>query len=180
MVKTIFSKLLFSIFLISMVFGQEGASAGQDMQSCGDPTARFDVKTEKGQGLAQPEAGKSLLHFIEDDTEWQVSAKPVTRFGLDGTWVGATYGNSYFYVSVTPGVHHLCASWQPASLIPNDKRKPYTAAHFTAEAGGVYYFMAENTFLKGGGARLNLKPLDSDEGQLLIKTLKFSTSLKRK
>ena len=33
-------------------------------------------------------------------------------FGIDGAWTGASHGNSYFSVSVDPGVRHVCVATQ--------------------------------------------------------------------
>jgi hypothetical protein len=58
-----------------------------------------------------------------------------------------------------------------------------SAAHFTAEAGGVYYFEVTNTFLRGDNSAITdmkLKPLDSDEGQLLAKQYAVSVSKPKK
>ena len=40
------------------------------------------------------------------------------RLGMDGTWTGADNRTSYFVMEVTPGVHHLCASWQSSPKMP--------------------------------------------------------------
>ncbi len=68
---------------------------------------------------------------------------------------------------VDPGEHPVCASWQFGAIL--GKGKLASAAHFTAEAGGAYYFEVKNTFLRGENSAItdmSLKPLDSDEGQL--------------
>jgi hypothetical protein len=79
-------------------------------------------------------------------------------------------------VSVDPGEHHLCASWQTAVILRQGHQT--AAAHFTAEAGGVYYFRVKNTWVRDlGTAGISLAPLDSDEGQLLAS--KFSVSVFR-
>ena len=52
---------------------------------------------------------------------------------MDGTWVGATKGNSYFATSLDPGVHHLCAVLG----------KKVDAEPLTVEAGKTYYFQLE-------------------------------------
>lgn len=56
------------------------------------------------------------------------------------------------------------------------------AAHFTAEAGNVYYFRVKNTWVRESGttARISLKPLDSDEGLLLASKFSLSTSHPKK
>jgi hypothetical protein len=115
-----------------------------------------------------------LVYFIENDSQFDSFPSPTTRIGIDGEWVGATHGNSYFYSSVLPGVHHLCASWQKAVLVLQGRQT--AAAHFTAEAGKVYYFEVKNTWHRDHGAgEISLRSLDSDEGQLLANKFSFST-----
>jgi hypothetical protein len=146
---------------------------------CGAAGAKFDVKTDSERHpLAEPEAGKALVYFLEDDSEFGSTPKPTTMASLDGQWIGATHGNSYFYFSVDPGEHHLCASWQTKVLLGQDLQT--AAAHFEAAAGGVYYFQVKN---KGGhysAAGTSLKPLDSDEFLLLASTFSFSASHEKK
>ena len=95
------------------------ASAGQVWantlpQACGDDKVKFDVTTEESQAApAAPAEGKAQIIFIETENERVTLAGDATiRFGMDGAWVGANNGNSYFALTVDPGVHHLCASWQ--------------------------------------------------------------------
>jgi hypothetical protein len=40
---------------------------------------------------SQPESGKALVYFIEDDSTFNSSPKPTTRAGIDGNWVGVTH-----------------------------------------------------------------------------------------
>jgi hypothetical protein len=147
---------------------------------CGEPNAKFDVKTEKTQRpVVQPQTGKALVFFLEDDAAFGSSPKPTTRAGIDGKWVGATHGNSYFFVPVDPGEHHLCASWQSAAIIGQGKKT--AAAHFTAEDGGVYYWRVRNTWSHDVGvADITLRELDTDEGALLASHFAFSTFHEKK
>lgn len=134
--------------------------------ACGAAAVKFDVKTDKtNHSTEQPQDGKALVYFVEDDTEFESFPKPTTRIGLDGEWVGANHGNSYFSFVVSPGEHHLCASWQ--SLVIVGAKETSAVAHFTAEAGKVYYFRIKNTWLRVHAAQVDLSPLDSDEGMLL-------------
>jgi len=146
---------------------------------CGVAGAKFDVKTDSARHpVTQPEAGKALVYFLEDDSEFGSTPKPTTMASLDGQWVGATHGDSYFYFSVDPGEHHLCASWKTRVLLGQDLQT--AAAHFVAAPGGVYYFQVKN---KGGSSRkagTSLEPLDSDEFLLLASTFSFSTSHEKK
>ena len=162
-------------FLLALpVFAQNKLTDTALTPACGPDDAKFAVKTAKsGRPAIQPDEGKALVIFVEDDSEFASHPKPTTRTGLDGNWIGATHGNSYFSFSVDPGEHHLCASWQTSIIVGQGHKT--AAAHFTAEAGTVYYFRAKNTWARDvGTADISLKPLDSDEGQLL--TSKFSLS----
>ena len=68
-----------------------------------------------------------------------------------------------------------CASWQ--STVGIGSRNKSAAAHFTAEAGGVYYFSVKNSWLRDSMIMgIELVPLDSDEGQLLASKFSYSTS----
>jgi len=148
---------------------------------CGNPEANFSVDTVKGAHPSQPDAGKALVYIIENDSNFNSVPKPTTRDGLDGKWVGATHGNSYLYFLVDPGVHHLCASWQKAVLIGKGRRT--AAAHFTANAGGVYYFEVKNEFFESSSSEVidvTLAPIDSDEGQILVSSFSLSNSSEKK
>jgi len=174
--------LIFFLFA-SPVLAQNKFADAAIAPGCGAEDARFDVKTHKGQHpIAQPETGKALVYFIEDDSEYGGLFGPTTREGLDGMWVGATHGNSYFYVSVAPGEHHLCASLQPVG--DSDKTQTRAVAHFTAEAGNVYYFRVKNSWRRDygpvGAGVIDFAPLDSDEGLLLASTFSLSTFHLRK
>jgi hypothetical protein len=99
-----------------------------------------------------------------------------TRFGLDGGWVGATKGDSYFTLTVDPGERNLCASMQSA---PSNRKKEFThVASFTAEAGKVYYFEAQITIVPIPS--LELSQLSEAEGKYRLKAWKFSTSKPKK
>jgi hypothetical protein len=177
MIKSMLLLTVFAVFPVtSSVFAQI-SSAGAP--GCGAPNIKFKVTTEKGHPRsAQPDAGKALVYFIEDDSDFESFPKPTTRIGVDGEWVGAMHGNSYFYFSVDPGVHHLCTSWQTTVVLAQGHKT--AAAHFTAEAGGVYYFEVKNKWLREhGSAGTSLNPLDSDEGQLLVDKFSLSTSQRR-
>ncbi len=116
-----------------------------------------------------------MIYFMEDDCSFESRPRPTTRLGVDRKWVGANHGDSYFYVSVDPGEHHLCASWQ--SFVVFQAHETSAAAHFTAEPGHTYYFRVRNTWLREHGVtHVELTPLDRDEGQLLASRSALSTS----
>jgi hypothetical protein len=169
-------KILFSIlFLLSTTFAEDKAAAGQPLGACGSEAVRFDVSTRSSQEpLPQPEAGKALLYFLQDEAGFLSRPRPTTRLGIDGNWVGASHANSYFYVAIEPGEHHLCANWQNIVTL-FDGRKT-AVAHFTAEAGKNYYFRAQNFWSEDSRARMEFGPLDSDEARLLMSQFSLSAS----
>lgn len=139
--------------------------------ACGDDKIKFDVTTQKDQPTpAPPQAGKAQIVFIEDQNEAHNPFNPweTVRFGMDGVWVGANKGNSYFTLDVAPGTHHLCASWQGGT-------KGFDLAPVTAEPGKVYYFAAEVTDSKYY-YHMGLSQLNDDQGKYRVKAWKLSTS----
>ena len=175
------SAMVISFSLCARALDNSGHSSGPGAPGCGEDAAKFAVDNDAGQAAAKAEPGKALVYFIEDDSNFGSFPKPTTRMGVDGKWVGATHGNSYMAFAVDPGEHHLCASWQFGVIL--GKGKMASAAHFTAEAGGVYYFEVKNTFIRGDNSAItdmSLKPLDSDEGQLLANKYAVSVSKPKK
>jgi len=141
---------------------------------CGDDKVKFEVKTESGQplpaGLAE---GMAEIVFIENQNQMITPFHYATvRFGMDGAWVGANKGNSYFVLAVAPGIHHLCASWQ-SDL--ETLKKDVKATSFTAEAGQVYYFASEIVASRDT-LIFNFSEMNEDEAKYQLKSLKLSTS----
>jgi hypothetical protein len=145
---------------------QQGTSA------CGNPTIKFDVKTADSiSKIPQPDAGKALVVFVAKDAGTALAS--TTRVAIDGKWVGATHGSSYFYFSVEPGIHHICTltKFNQVWAHPEDT----AAAHFTSIAGETYFFEAKNyAFVDSQQFDVTLMPLDSDEGPLSIRNLPSS------
>jgi len=177
-------KLLMAMVLLAIAspaFGQAQTPAAASVPGCGAANVEFNVKTDNKQRPApQPEAGKAHVYFLQDDAEFLSRPRPTTRFGIDGAWVGATHSNSYFYVTIDPGERHLCASWQGFVGLAPQRRE--AAIHFTAEAGNNYYFRAKDIFSiqTKVPAVVLLKPVDSDEGELLIGQFSLSISTPKK
>jgi hypothetical protein len=149
---------------------------------CGADAAKFEVSTEKQrQSVGKPDTAKALIVFLQDDGQFFSRPRPTTRFGIDGTWIGATSADSYFSVAVEPGEHHLCAKWQNFIGFTFGEGMNTAAAHFTAEAGGVYFFVARDRCNKHDTPpEVKLLPLDSDEGQLLTGKFSLVTSRPKK
>jgi hypothetical protein len=170
--------ILIIAVLASSAFAADQATVAAAESACGPSNIQFDVKTDKGQhptALAQD--GKALIYVIEVfEKPGNQLAKPTTKVGLDGNWVGANKDNSYFFFSVNPGDHHLCMAWQ-STLKQYSKQVALTS--FSAESGKAYYFTAriiEHDEGRGAWFTVDLGPVNSDEGQLLVASSAFSTS----
>jgi len=170
--------LFLAAFLIAPV--RLPAQSAVGAPGCGPDNEHFDVKTKKTE---RPEIkidpAKALVYFLQDDREFESIPRPVVRMGIDGKWVGATHGNSYFFTTVDPGEHHLCASWQTNVTIGEPKQGG--ALHFTAEAGQIYVFSVRDRWFREHGSKpLIFEPIDSDQGKLLMNQFALATSKPRK
>jgi hypothetical protein len=174
--------LLILAVVASSVFAAGQATVAAAESACGPGNVRFDVNAEKDQHpKATAQDGKALVYVVEvfEKPRNQI-AKPTTKIGLDGSWVGANKSNSYFFFPVEPGEHHLCMAWQ--SILKGYSKK-VALSGLTAEAGKTYYFRArimEHDQGDGAWFTLDLEPVNGDEGQLLIATSAFSISHPRK
>src|SRR5579862_4400080 len=177
--------LLFASWLVSIA-SADPQSSSSDEPGCGPAAIKFQVHTDRNQhAVPNPQPEKALVVFLQDDAQFNSTPKPTARFGVDGTWVGATHANSYFYVFLDPGEHHLCTSWQSRVVLTRPARST-AAAHFTAEAGKTYYFRARDSVTSdfNGAAVSNpevkLEPLDSDEAKVLLNSFVLSQSHAKK
>jgi hypothetical protein len=149
--------------------------------ACGVEKATLPVKLQKdthalvGQApihpaLTDPAPGKAELIFIED-ADFRQSCflcSIATRVGIDGRWVGANQGNSYFAIAVAPGEHHICTDWQ--STDPDLKSKT-GLGEIKAEAGQVYFYRVRITRI---GFGLELVPVDRQEGSFRLRSASLS------
>ncbi len=127
--------------------------------TCGQESVSFKVTTDKSQHpLPAPEPGKARVFVI--------GRAPTTSIAMDGKWLGAASYSTYFFLSLDPGLHHLCAR---AFNWPN---LGFAAHSLDAKAGETYYFATRIPRSED----LELVPLDSDEAALLLSQSKFSTS----
>jgi hypothetical protein len=153
------------------VIAQDRSADLRAAAGCGPAATEFSVKVDKNQHVVtQPEPGKALVYVIAQenlDDSYNIG-DITTRVGLDGTWVGANYGESYLSFPLTAGEHHVCVDWQ-SSLA--SRQQLSEAAELTAEAGKTYYFRTWilPTGLAGGHREgLWLEQVDSAEGLLLL------------
>lgn len=137
--------------------------------ACGNDKIIYDVSTQAGRPAPSPPAeGKAQIVIVEVKYGLDVTA----RIGLDGQWVGADKGDSYFAFDVSPGVHHMCANWQ-SSLRSWDRQVGLLALN--AEAGKVYYFEVKVIMSKYFND-FTFTPLNEDEGRYLVSTGRLATA----
>lgn len=157
--------------------------------ACGADAVKFHVNTQKNQSQpAGPNADEAQIIFVEtiesDTGSFCIGCDVTTRFGVDGAWVGANKGDSYFVYNVPAGEHHLCVNWQSRFHTLN---KNVDVASLNAETGKTYYFEARVAIesrdvgqkLPMEINRLYLKQLNEDEGKYQVKISALSTA-KRK
>ena len=151
---------------------EDRAAVTRALSACGPDEVRFEVQTRATGPVAEPGADKALVYVIEVFNKKYELEGPTVRVGLDGAWVGATKGDSYFSFSVTAGEHHLCTEWQSRF-----KRlsKNVALASFAAEEGKTYYFRARITEQTSLAFTFDLDPVNEDEGKLLVASSAFST-----
>jgi len=143
--------------------------------ACGPDKIQFDVKTKSVPlALLTPEPGKALVVLIET-LDGSFLMPPSTRFAIDGQWVGANRGNSYFVISVTPGEHRVCSGWQGALSEVRDRSD---MSPLDAQAGKVYFFESKVKYTgqtTSEGA-FRFKQITDEQGQERVKVSKLSSS----
>jgi hypothetical protein len=162
------SKLFLLLLCAPFVSGVCASAKTALPDACGDDSVKFDVKTEKHQPApAPPPAGKAQIVLIQSMGRL-VMPEFATRFGLDGLWVGANKGDSYFALNVDPGVHHLCATGGGSGFRGTE------VASISLEPGKVAYY--EGMFLiETNPITFMLSPLTEDEGRDRVKAWKLAT-----
>ena len=163
------------------VHAQNQEAAARTAAGCGADNVQFDVKTDKSlHPQGQAPAGKALVYVFEvektDPAAFKVGAVTI-RIGLDGQWVGANHGNTYFYFSVDPGDHSICANWQ-SSL--GRLSKLASAISLKAEAGQVYYFLTKVAERSRDNPAVWMEAVDPAEAKLLIASSSLSNSHPKK
>lgn len=157
--------VLTAFFIATSALAQSTASLPS---ACGPENVRFNVRLNQSpSSRAMPEPNKATVYFIQDNgtRSFGIGVHITARIGVDGSWMGAVKDNSYLPVFLEPGEHHVCVNLDSDFL-----RNPVEFAHFTAEAGKVYYFRSR--YVSDGF--LLLGPADNDEATYLITTVPLS------
>ncbi|GAC1635910.1 MAG: hypothetical protein NVS9B14_13770 [Candidatus Acidiferrum sp.] len=166
MSKTIILSSLLALLALP-AFAQNPVASGG---GCGPSPSQFDVRADKNRHpVASPDAGKALVFVFED-----IERGPTMRIGVDGKWIGANKGKSYFFFSVDPGDHQVCTNWQSGTFKGTAKRFG-SAMTLKAEAGKVYYLRIQVYERSEHDHNVKLEPVETAEGQFLTAASAFST-----
>ncbi len=161
------------VVLAGSAFAQ--VAPADSMAACGRANVSFKVKLDQSQHTVMPPApGKARIYFLQEAGTDYTFGFPTVKMAMDGAWVGANHGNSYFSVSVEPGEHHICVMLQSALV-----EQRVELAHFTAEADKVYYYRTR-LLLSRGLELLELDAIDSDQGKYLVSTFPLGISSVKK
>ncbi len=171
------------LFLASPATPQDDAAAIRAAAGCGPEWVQFDVHTDKKKHpFAAATQEKAVVYVFEDEIReetWYIGSVLI-RVGLDGAWVGATKGRSYFFFTVAPGEHHLCAD---RHIMLQKSAKLTSAVSLTAEAGKVYFFRARveerNEPQYPPSVKLE-QVTDNAQAMLLVSSSAFSVSHAKK
>ena len=174
----VLATLLSSVVLCSMPAFSQDAAITAAMSTCGPKDDRLKVSSENARSLlSQPEPGKALVYVIEDDGVINniVGGGITWRIGVDGAWVAGLNRHSPFTsFSLPPGEHHLCVNWQSSVELA----KATNLAHLDAEVAKTYYFRIRKWDTQSA-VYVDLSPVDSDQGKLLV-ALQAATTRNKK
>lgn len=163
--------LLLAIFLGSMPsLAQDDSAVARTAAGCGPSEQMFNVQTtDNKHPVGQPAPDKALVYFFVD-----LLNAPTMRVGVDGIWVGANNGKSYFFFQVSPGQHNVCTEWQSGTFKKTSERIG-EAMQLTAEPGKTYFVRLNFAY-----QRMHLELSDEAEGHFLIGSSLFATSQPKK
>lgn len=155
------------VLLACCAFGEDVAPrANIESAACGPLNVKLAVRIDQAQHpTPAPPEGKALIYVVNQEIH--------DNIGIDGKWLGANDRDTYFFVAVDPGEHHLCAyaTYWGASWI--------SLHSLEAKAGATYYFLPTPIGDGGRGGRYALEQLDPDEGKYLVSKASFGTSQPR-
>lgn len=163
--KTLAAVLLFAGYGLA----QQSSTPPTLHEACGPLQVNFDTSISNDKPPSQPAPGKALVYVAAE--------MPIVtlKIGMDGAWMGATHGRSYFSFSIDPGEHHLCIQWQSHRGFS----RMLSFARLNAEPGKTYYFRGRIYGLVNP-QYLDLDLIDPDEGQYLVASSPLSVSHPKK
>jgi hypothetical protein len=146
------------------------AMAGKLPSACGSFGAHPSIRLQSyAKSLSPIPTGMARLVFVQ-----QIGICPhcgVVRVALDGKWIGANKGDSWFAATIPPGEQHICVAWN-APFVKITNRIQLT--ELNAKPGKTYYLETTAVTGKYQINRLLLATTTQDEADFLISNLKMS------
>jgi hypothetical protein len=103
-----------------------GGGAALEARACGPDGIRLPTLTDKTQHpTPAPPAGKAIVYIVRPTN---AGSRIQTRLAVNGSWVGANYGNNYFFLTLDPGEHFFCSQAEDRSVLA-----------LTVQPGKAYY-----------------------------------------
>jgi len=165
------------IFLAISACAQDRAAVAAAQAACGPKNTKFDARQDHTKHpTPEPDPDKALVYVVQEMGETKCTDCALTRVAVDGAWVGANQGSSYFFFWTEGGEHHLCINWQ--SWL-EARSQAVALANFTAGAGKVYYFRTR-IFPGHQDYFFDLDLINSDQGKYLVAASLFSVSHPKK
>jgi hypothetical protein len=169
------------LLFASSVLAQNQTPPTVPQSACGRGDVQYDVKKDQGQHIPEADPTKALVYIIQDEQTVGlcITCAITTRIGLDGSWIGANNGRSYFFFAVDAGQHHLCANWQSSY---GGVSRLIGLIGFTAEAGKTYCFRSRILAFsnKEDAPYLDFGAPNPDQAQYLISISPYSISRAKK
>jgi hypothetical protein len=139
--------------------------------ACGPKGDRFKVVGDNTQHpMLAPQNGSAVLYVIG-------STGGTVSIGIDGSWVGAVSGGTYFTQPIAPGQHQLCARRSTLALVMMVPVPDHEVALNSLDVkSGETYYVSATRFPDGG---FKLAVLHPDEGRRLLENAKFGTSSRK-
>jgi hypothetical protein len=130
------SKFVLAGALTAVLISSHLAQAASLPHGCGPADTQYKVKLDKKAQRPSPApADQAQIVFVQT-LDGEFASGPVSRFAVDGAWVGADKGASYFTIAVPPGTHEVCASRQSGIAL---ERENVGALRVEAQAGKTYF-----------------------------------------
>jgi hypothetical protein len=99
-----------------------------DGRGCGPDGVKFPTVTDSTQHpTPTAPSDKALIYIVRPSN---AAGRIQTRLAVDGSWVGANYGNNYFFLTLDPGEHHFCSQAEDRNVLS-----------LNLQAGKTYYLV---------------------------------------
>jgi hypothetical protein len=162
---------------LATAHGQDPYPLDKVITACGPPQAQFRVAAAPAAPPLAATSNQATIYIVAMSFDGWLSG-PVVRIGMDGAWVGAVKGSSWFALRVSPGVHHFCARRQTSANSQDDPEFDIALNVLDAKPGSVHYLTMAPPYIIGPGIML-LEENNPDEALLLMEQSRPVTAIEK-